>query len=54
MKQSIDQRFLTLTDPEIEHAQQMTVKYLLALDPKRFLVTFDEVAGIDSGGVTGY
>ena len=47
MQQNIDQRFVTISDPEIARAQQMTVKYLLALDPKRFLVTFDQVAGID-------
>lgn len=41
MRQNISSKFITLTDPEVANAQKQTVKYLLQLDPQRFLATFD-------------
>ncbi len=46
MRQNISSKFITLTDPEVANAQKQTLKYLLQLDPQRFLATFDQVAGI--------
>lgn len=54
MKQNVSSQCVMLTDPEILNAQNQTVKYMLALDPQRFLVSFDEVAGVTPAESTGY
>lgn len=54
MIRDVDSALITLTDPEIIAAHNLTVKYLLALEPERFLVEFNKVAGIKTNNVQGY
>ena len=54
MIQDVDSALVTLTDPEIIAARERTTKYLLELEPERFLVEFNKVAGIETAKVKGY
>ncbi|MCO7127891.1 glycoside hydrolase family 127 protein [Sporolactobacillus shoreicorticis] len=54
MRNDVNLKALTIMDPEVLRAQDNTVRYLLSLDPERFLFEFDRVAHFTPKAQQGY